>query len=260
MNEERTYGRYDVALDSGLELRDYREFPPLAQLRELPNDMTPITIDFSGRRFTWHPGGDEFLPVVTTPILSRDDDHEERRAMLRFLSALSFEFGSPIVIYTSAASAFKKEFDPPFLQQPRLKATIFPAPATVEVEDDPDLRLCLAFTREGVSARSEALRFLSLFKALEVAVGEGAVNPWIDRNAPSVSESPLPPNGWSVHLREARHSAAHAVRTNPDDRHYDPDDPRHSMTLSADARTIWLLAHEAITSRWSPPVRLARRH
>lgn len=69
--------------------------------------------------------------------------------MARFLSALNFNYGSPIAIYTAAASGFKKEMDPPLLQQPRLKATIFPAPLEVHVSDDDDLRLALGLMREG---------------------------------------------------------------------------------------------------------------
>jgi hypothetical protein len=210
MNAEGFYGRYEVAVEGGLDLRVYRTFSRVSWLRELPKDLTPIPLAFSGRRFLWHPAEEGILSTVTTPIRTADPNYlQEREAVNRFLSALSFEFRQPVRIYTAAASGMKAEFDPPLLRQPRLNATIHPAPTQLEVQDSADLKLCLALMREGVSADSEALRLLSLFKAIEVAVGETLVDEWIDEHTSSLADvREIPPEGWSSHLREARNSAA----------------------------------------------------
>jgi hypothetical protein len=139
----RSEGRYEVALDSGLELRDYKSFPPLDRMRSLATSVEPVTIEFEGRSITWHPGTDEYLPVVSILIASADDYREEREVVARFLSVLSFMFGSPIRIYSSGATSFRSETDAPFLEQPRLKGTIHPAPRSISLLDDAELRLCL---------------------------------------------------------------------------------------------------------------------
>ena len=157
----KTEGRYEVAVDAGLELRQYANFRSMhgvERLRRMAASTDPVTVLFDGRRFTWHPATDELLAVVTTPIASADDYGVERRTTLQFLSALSFGFGVPIRVFTEAASGFKQELDPPLLQQPRIRGTIFPAPSDVLVEHDSDLRLCLALMREGMSAHTEAVR------------------------------------------------------------------------------------------------------
>jgi hypothetical protein len=249
---DQSAGRYEVAVDAGLELRRYRDFPRVGRLRTMAASTDPVSVLFDGSRFAWHPATDELLAVVTTPIASADDYREERRATLHFLSALSFEFGVPIRVFTEAASGFKQELDPPLLQQPRLKGTIFPAPSEVLVEEDSDLRLCLALMREGISAHTEAVRYLSLFKALEAALGEGQVDAWIDE--PSRMKDVAPEGGWAAHLREARNAAAHASRRDPTARSYDPDDPE-TFGLQEDAGRVWILARQAILERWPQGVR-----
>src|SRR6266540_5159326 len=100
--------------------------------------------------------------------------------MHRFLSALSDAYGYGITIYSDAGSGYKSEFDPPLLVQPRMKPTTFPAPDEVEVRyQDEELSLCLALMREGASSTSKALRYISYWKAIEVAIGGAAFRSWL---------------------------------------------------------------------------------
>ena len=256
---KRALGRYEVALDSTLELREYKSFPSLSEIHSVSASEEPIVVTFQGTRLAWHPGTADYLPVVSVLIESGDDYRAEQSLVARFLSALSFLFGASIRIYTSAASSFKGEMDSPFLQQPRLKPTINQAPLDLTLEDDPNLMLCLALMREGLSATSEALRFLSLFKVIDVAVGEDAVDGWIDRQASELIHEDRPAVGWATHFRQARNASAHALRRKREDRHYDPDDPEHNASTGADARQLWKLARRAIEERWPTPVGVRRR-
>lgn len=49
MSEQRTIGRYEVAIDSGVELMDYREFPPVLGEWRLRPATDPVKIGFDGR-------------------------------------------------------------------------------------------------------------------------------------------------------------------------------------------------------------------
>ncbi len=177
---EGSAGRYEVAVDSLLDFRIYPQRgmtpgqqPWIERMKEATESRDPVTIAFEGWRFTWHPGSGEVLPVVTVPIDDSENYEEERFAMERFLSALSFQFGYGVTVYSAAASGIKKELDSPLLQQPRLKGTIFPAPDAIELADaSRELSLCLALVREGMSSSSRALAYLTYWKAVEVAIGD----------------------------------------------------------------------------------------
>jgi hypothetical protein len=207
-------GRYEVAVDTLLELRRYQDFPPADRLRRLGESREPMSIWFERRRFTWHPGSEDNLPVVTVPLRDPDNFDQERFALERFLSALSYAFGYGITVYSAAASGNKTEYDPPFLQQPRLKGTIFPAPDELVVTNDQELSLCLGLIREGMSSNSKALQFLSYWKVVEVAVGETRFRDWVGRMAHELwrGEAQRSPKEWFDYLNETRIAAAHAIR------------------------------------------------
>jgi hypothetical protein len=210
---------------------------------------------FQGRRFTWHPSTEESRVIVTVPIRDSEDYDAERFAMERFLSALSFHFGYGITVAEEAASSFKKEFDPPFLQHPHLPGTIFPAPAALAVEDDDELALGLAHMREGLAATSVAFRYLSFWKAIEVSVGPSSFAAWMGTTAAREWPSEEPDGAaWFARLNDGRNAAAHAVRFDPESVHYHPDDPISRMKLLRDVDKVWQLARTAVVERWPTPV------
>lgn len=51
-------------MDTLLELRKYPEWAPIQNLIELGESSDQVSVWFQGRRFTWHPGSDESLPIV----------------------------------------------------------------------------------------------------------------------------------------------------------------------------------------------------
>lgn len=217
--------------------------------------MEPMNIVFEGRRFRWHPGTDDILPTVTVPIQDINNDEPERAAMRRFLSALSYAYGYGITIYSDAGSGYKTEFDPPLLVQPRMKPTIFPVPDEVEVTyEDEELSLCLAIMREGASSTSKALRYLSYWKAIEVAIGAPAFRSWVSAAAKQLGAADArSADEWFNYLNETRIAAAHALPTEEKLQH-DPDDPSLSRRLTDDVGTIFQLARRAIGERWPDPV------
>lgn len=250
-------GRYEVSVDTSLELRKY---PPrgggIRRLIEITKSRDPVSVWFQGRRFTWHPGTEESRVIITVPIKDGENYDAERFAMERFLSVLSFHFGFGVTVAEEAASGFKKELDPPLLQHPHLPGTIFPSPAALDVTDDDELTLCLAHLREGMAATSVAFRYLSFWKAIEVAidrprfatwVGAAAVRGWPDEG--------LDAGGWFDRLNDGRNAAAHAVRFDSESLHYHPDDPLSRKKLLEDVDKVWQVARAAIQDRWPNPVK-----
>jgi hypothetical protein len=255
--------RFEVAVDSMLEFRVYPpsgrapgQEPWIERMKEATASREPMTILFEGRRFTWHPGSDEILPTVTVPIEDEDDFEAEHFAMERFLSALSFEFGYGVTVFTAAGSGLKKELDPPLLQAKRMKATIFPTPDTIELADtSSELSLCLALVREGMCSTSRALAYLSYWKAVEVAVGDPEHKSWIGPAAEALwPEAGRGSNAWYKRLNETRIAAAHAIPSG-ERLKYHPDDPALDSRLREDVERARLLAHRAIGERWPNPIR-----
>jgi hypothetical protein len=197
----------------------------------LVRPQEPVQIWFRGRRFTWHPGTETILPIVTVMIRDADNYSAERLATNRLLSAIAYSTGMPIREVTSTASGFKKEGDPPLLRQPRGGVVAMRVgPQVVVVEEDYDLLKCLALYREG--AGSGALAFLSYWKVIEVAVGRERFNHWVKNNAAELgrgwsqerSEPDRTPDQWFEHFRQSRNAAAHAVPRDTEDLDIDPDD------------------------------------
>jgi hypothetical protein len=263
-SEEGSAGRYEVAVDSLLDFRLYPgrgmapgQEPWIERMKQATESREPLTVSFEGRRFTWHPGSDDVLPVVTVPIDDSDNYEKERFAMERFLSTLSFQFGYGVAVYSAAASGVKKEFDRPLLLQPRLKGTIFPAPDTVELADaSPELSLCLALVREGMSSSSRALAYLSYWKAVEVVTGDPHHKSWIGAAAAALwPEEGRTTSSWHRRLNETRIAAAHALPRGKG-LQYHPDDPALTSRLMEDVDRIRQLAMKAIRERWQDPVRV----
>jgi hypothetical protein len=257
-------GRYEVAVETLVDFRVYPargmapgQEPWIERMQKATESREPITISFQGRRFTWHPGSDEILPAVTVPIDNSDKYEEERFAMERFLSALSFKFGYGVSVYSAAASGFKRELDPPLLQQRRMKGTIFPAPDVVELADvSGDLSLCLALFREGMSSSSRAFAYLSYWKAVEVAIGDPQHRSWIGPAAAALwPEAGRTARSWYKRLNETRIGAAHALPRGQGLR-YHPNDPVLTGRLLEDVSRMRQLAMKAIRERWQIPVRV----
>jgi hypothetical protein len=196
-------------------------------------------------------------------IRDADDYSAERLGTNRLLSAIAYETGMPIREVTSSAAGFKKEGDPPLLQQPRAGVVGMRVGPEVVVDDDPDLLKCLALCREAQAAGSDALAFLSYWKAVEVGVGERAFRAWMIENVAALgarwaherSEPDRVPEEWFEHLRQSRVAAAHAVPRDPGQLRIDPDDPDLFPRLAVDAGRMRLLAQMAIEGRWPEPVR-----
>jgi hypothetical protein len=179
--------------------------------------------------------------------------------MERLLSALSFEFGFGVTVYSAVASGFDPERHPPILRQPRIKATIYPAPDTVELaETSEELSLCLALIREALSSTSRVLAYLSYWKAIEVAVGGSDYRSWIGSAAVALwPEDGRTAESWFEQLRQTRVAAAHALPWSAPQ--YHPDDPALAPRLMEDEDRMRQLAMKAIRERWPRPVRIPTR-
>lgn len=255
-------GRYEVALDTELELRDYDEFPPFAQLTDLSKQQDPMVIEFHGRRLVWHPGSGEHLPV-TTIMFDDDSNYEPDRLLVeRFLSVLSYKFQAGVRVKTTAASSLKTELDPPLLRQPLPRPAVYPAPgALTRTSDDKDLALALAHMREGTSSVSPAHRYFSYWKAIEVTTGKKAFATWVGTEAARLSDADDTRSASEhfKHLNETRIAAAHANPSGDEVLRHDPDHPQPVQRFNQDSALLFRLARAAIEERWPRPVATTHR-
>jgi hypothetical protein len=250
-DESGSGGRYEVAVDTALDLRKPGKLGPLKRLTK-----EPVSIWFQGRRFTWHPRTDESMPIVTVPFEDSGNYEEERFAMEKFLSALSFHFNAGITVVVDASTGFKSELDTPLLRQPPMRGATFPSPNALQVPEDEELALCLGHMREGRSATSLAYQYLSFWKVIEVAVGAERFMEWVGSAAEALwHEEGLDATGWFARLNDARNASAHAIRNNPESLRYYPDDPSSRLQIRDDADKVRRLAKQAIERRWPQPVK-----
>lgn len=249
--EERPYqGRHEVAIDTHVELRKHPppgwvpgQAPWVVRMREANKSTGPVTISFEGRRFTWHPGTDGCMTVVTVMYEDSEDYYAERFALERFLSAVSYRYGSAITTIATLGTSFRNEFESPRLRVPVGGAMHHMAPETLELADaSNDLSRCLALMREGLSSESRALAFLSYWKVIELIAGG-------QRHVQLFTGS------RHRHLSETRIAAAHAIPRRLGRLRHHPDDPRLAARLAKDTEEIYKLARRAIDERWPDPVK-----
>lgn len=224
--------------------------------------QVPVTIEFDGLSFVWHPndgvdlGGDTTWPTVT--ITSASNDYtSEMRATNRFLSAMSHLYDVPMAVLTTGASGFKRELDSPLVRQPLGPFTriLVRAPSSVHVLPDQRLRLVLALAREARSSRSAFYRYLAYYNALDASFDgrANALGAFADDNLEGA-----PPGGdptWSFYLTQSlRHALAHTVR---DEGRLvlDPDESDDQVRLSAATDHLLVLLKRRMQERWPNGVR-----
>ena len=196
--------------------------------------------------------------MVSVVVTSDDDRHEAARSLQRFLSAVAFAFDQPVEDVSYGARTGSGETDPYHWAGHRAHQAFrtlskHTAPASIEVESDPQLGVALAYYRESVNAASPFYRFLALWNVLsavfdierEALAGKGTPtseaarrDAFIRREAPKYawrSRRAAPVTGdLARYFREdARNAIAHVRRSAA--REIDPDDPDERVRLSDDA-------------------------
>lgn len=266
MGDPPSPGRYEVAIRTTVDMwSPGRQPPPSTPLRH-PSE--PVRIFFEDRSFTWFPGDDDSYPSVALPFESGDYE-AERRAMQRFLSALSYELEQPISIIFETAQGSRPEDSPPLARARRGTGLLLTGPSELTVIDDDDLRLCLALFRDAFASESPFYEFLGYYKIIEVVTGsESERNRYINENADAAlnewraleGEDERPPN-WADYFRDSsRNAIAHALRSRPEAVHVDPDDPSDQQRLRRDARFMQAMARKAIDQRWPEAIRSMSRY
>ena len=90
--------------------------------RDRPLEAETVVIVFDGRRFVWHAIPDDegggWFPTVTTMVDDAEDYARERRAMERFLSAVSWWTRRGIEFETACGAGVPAEMDPPVAHAP----------------------------------------------------------------------------------------------------------------------------------------------
>jgi hypothetical protein len=243
--------RYEVAIDTEITFHTTRR--PFAAA-DFPEPET-VTIEFEGRRFTWHvlppENGQDFHPTVTTMIADANDYADERIAMERFLSAVAYMTRQKIDVIVSGAAGMPGELDPPVVRQPKggFGPRLHEAPREVVVAEEARdrLRLVLGYCREAFNAASPYLKFLA-FWMIEYPHLRGG-------------DMPLPDDWWNYLWNERRGAIAHAIRDPDRPEDLDPDDPDMQGRFGTDARLLDDLVHMRVQERWGehPVMRLRRR-
>jgi hypothetical protein len=261
--EDQLLGRYEVALDTPVDLWDPRSRRPIP--KRLPRPTEPVKIVFEDRIFTWHPGGEEYHPSVSVQFADIDNYQAEREAMEHFLLTLSFHLRQPIRVMFPAAQYPRAVDTPSLARQPRRGTFSLTAPLQLVIEDDSNLRLALGLFRDAATSESPFYEFLGYYKVLEVVTGsEEQRDVWIDEQAPASKSREWrvlawelePPSDWSDYFRDSsRNAVAHAIRSRKGAVSIDPDDPDDQSRLARDAVFLKELARVAIEGRWPDAVK-----
>jgi hypothetical protein len=270
--------RFTIALRSPLAFR--AAGVPVVSLQATTE---PVVIVFEGREFAWHPPHDyeseltgriRHGPMLAVLQPTDAEALEVASSAQRFLSAVAYLFDQPVQDVTYGGIGGDDILNPAGARDVHGYGGTFlaEAPSEIEVVDDEDLRVALAYYREGLNAASPFYRCLAYKNVLDavfdvkhelvsgqVTAEATARDTFIDANAPIYANQlaiPQPPTNWSDYLREdVRNALAHVNRQGR--REIDPDDPAERVRLNRDSGVTRRLARDAIAQRWPQGVRTA---
>lgn len=255
--------RYEVAVRTPIAFCMQR----LGLERPPPED---VVIEFEGRRYVWHathvgPDGEECWPTVTTMVENSDDYEPERRAMERFLSAVSFHWGESLEVVNVAGAGWPGEMDRPVAVSVRSGDIrhLHEAPLELVVDGDERLTRVMGYYRDAEATASPFYRFLAFFNALDVACEDfdGALPRWVAqaRGHEYLWGDDSPPDDlWPYINDERRHAVAHAVRDR-DRPELDPNDPALRGRYFRDSKVVAVLVKDRVRERWGQHAVWGRR-
>lgn len=247
------------------------QLPCVRTLESLSRPADVVGIDFEGREFVWHPpmdyeddlGVSQFGPMVAAVVTDDNDRAVAATQLQRFLSAVAYAFRTPVDDggFGLGGDGGVDAFHPYGSRTQRSHPYVFKAdaPRAVELEGDPDLRVPLAYYREGLNATSPFYRCVAFRNVLDAVFDvadestdqSAARDQFIDQAAAAVARSTgrSCSGRWADYLRdEVRNALAHVNRSGR--REVDPDNPHERVRLREDARLLESIAEQAIRRRW----------
>lgn len=280
---------FTVALRSPLAFwaRAPEDFAPPIDILKAPPEAAGV--EFEGREFVWHPPmereweGFGLLrdgPMLAVAISDDADEAAASAAAQRFFSAIAFHYDEAVEDVSYGSSGEPDPYHWAGSRAPQAFAGVRreTAPAAIEVNADPRLRVALAYYREGLNAGSPFYRFLALWNVLtavfdvehETVPGSRppASTPEAQQRDAFIRHvaSTAPPGRRAARVTgdvagyfrdEARNAIAHVRRSRG--RELNPDEPAERVRLSDDSTWLRLISRAAIVDAWPDAVRVTRR-
>lgn len=221
---------------------------------------------FKGRIIRWINQDEHCNTILIVPVINRDNDKEEYRIAMKFLSYLSFDVSLPMkILHTCGCS---KRFVP-MLRAPKNSGKIvYPEDFKLNILNDLSEKeeLGYSFFREGISAASIYYSFLNYYKIIQLVCNENdqKLKEWINNFISSdklkyaytsqrVAELKKQNKNIAKHLmRSGRLAIAHAIVQDKKGRKskaVDPDNPDDRKRVSKDIPIVEELARYILEKR-----------
>jgi hypothetical protein len=275
--------RINVPVQTQLCFHTFGNFAPPADLLGTPET---VGIQFEGREVVWHALGSSepflrepsypYAPTVTALMTTADTDDELFALILRFCSAVSYEFEAGIGVDRHGGDGEPDAFHPAVSRQAKatIGGLIVPAPKAIAVANEDRLRLALALYREALSVSSSYFAFVGFWSVVQAVHNgdERAVDAFFNQETAGVasvanyvasvlqqkSRQPLPTD-FATHFRDGRDAIAHVIRYHGNMTHINPDEPGDRLRLDADIWFLRALARRAIDTAWPNAVTVVPR-
>jgi hypothetical protein len=232
---------------------------------------------FESRLFVWHsfepPDGARLGQEQSGPTLAwsfdEGEDRDAQDAAERLLSALAFYLGQPAESLSYGISEATSPHEPATTRRARgdFGWALTKPPSEIVVRAEPNVRVALAYYREGLNSGSPFYRFLSFWNCLDATFrildrgtpedrGRMAfINSMREDVRPAWRHSPLPADLAQALYKDSRNAVAHVLR-DPHQRVVDPDRSEDRVRLRAEADVLQWIAREAIDREYPQAVRL----
>jgi len=228
-----------------------------------------VGIKFEGRLFVWHVfeprddpifGHEEDGPSVTTVLEDESDESAVATDLQRFLSALAFHHDQPAEAVSYGGSGETDPYHPAIWRERRTHAvwTISEPYSEISLRPEKNVRLAIAYFREGLNADSPFYRFLAFWNSLDVVFDAESDSPARDsflnsaapRFAAAWNDHYLFPKNLAKALRDdSRHAIAHVLRRRGKTT-IDPDEAYDRMRLDMESTLLHTLAGAAIREKY----------
>ncbi len=263
--------RFEAAVRSPIAFRRSTGRLSIAVIKQPPET---VGIEFEGRLFVWHffePQEDprfghvEDGPSATTVLEDESDWGGAAADLQRFLSALAFNHDQPADATTYGGTADTDPYKPAMWRARRsYESWMISEPyAKISLRPETNLRLAVAYYREGLNAVSPFYKFLAFWNSLD-AVFDAESNPsardtFLDKTAPQYAATwddkyhPFPKNPAQALREDSRNAIAHVLRRKGK-RTIDPDQAHDRMRLDRESRLLHSLTRAAIEKKYPYPV------
>jgi hypothetical protein len=221
-------------------------------------EVEEIWFDYGGKTLRWINQTENRHALLIVPVLNRNNDMDEYKLAMRFLSYLTFNTDIPINVINFIGCHSRYY---PMLHQPKIIGGIeYPCDYNIHIKY-PEFtsykqNLAYAFYKEGLSSSSIYYSFLSYYKIIQLAFNEdkNKIISWVNNNIDKIrypksldriKEIKIANCDLADYLYKSCRCAIAHVKNKPI---VDPDNPEDTIRLKKDLPIVKELARYAIKS------------